>query len=253
MPKELYRVFVDESGDRGSSPTSSDIFVLAAVIVRDADLPRVVAGLEDINAAMNKPPGTALHWAENIKTHQARKMVAKQLGTLPMTLTNVVVMKRSMGSPSSRLGDPTSMYNYAVRRLLERISWFVASRNGEAVVTFAHVRRFPYEKLEEYLARLKTQDTSINWASLTGKPRIDQPRRVPGLQVADLCAGCLWSALKPDRFGNYEQAYLREIYQLLYMRRGKKIQSYGMNIVGEKNCMSIYPWWPKFELACSKL
>lgn len=253
MPEELYRVFVDETGDRGWGVKSSDIFVLSAIVVRDRDTPQLQAALDQINATLQKPPGTTLHWAENIKSHDQRKMVARTLGALPITITNVIVMKRHVDSSKTRLSDATSMYNYAIRRLIERLSFCMQRNDGQAVVTFAHVRRFPYRKLYDYLDRLKARDdTSIRWNLFTGRPRIDQPNRVPGLQVADLVAGCLWSALRADRFGDYETAYLREIYRRLFIGPNRKITSYGMNIVGEEGCMDGYPWWPRFVEACSK-
>lgn len=253
VPKTLYRVFVDESGDRGWGGKSSDIFVLSAVIVRDADMPQLQAALADINSTLGKPPTTTLHWAENVKGHAQRKLVARTVGGLPVTITNIVVMKRFLDPTTTRLSDATSMYNYAVRRLLERVSWMMQKRAGEAVLTFAHVRRFPYHKLDDYLARLRASDTTIRWSEFTGKPRIDQPNRAPGLQVADLVAGCVWAALRPDRYGSYETAYLREIYRLLNVGPNRKITSYGMNIVGVDGCMDQYPWWPRFVAACERI
>jgi hypothetical protein len=250
--KELYRVFVDETGDRGWGSKSSDIFVLSAIVVRDRDVSRLEAALHHINSTLGKPPATTLHWAENIKTHEQRKMVARTLGAIPMTITNVIVMKRHLEPSTTRLNDATSMYNYAVRRLMERLSFCMQRNGGEAVVTFAHVRRFPYHKLHDYLARLQAGRTTIKWDLFTGRPKIDQPNRVAGLQVADLVAGCLWAALHPDRYGSYETAYLREIYRLLFIGKNRDITSYGMNVVGKDGCMEGYPWWAKFVRACAE-
>jgi hypothetical protein len=41
------------------------------------------------------------------------------------------------------------------------VSWLVDSLGGEAILTFAYVRRFPYQKLHDYLELLKTRQTSI--------------------------------------------------------------------------------------------
>ncbi len=207
-----------------------------------------------INADLGKPAGTTLHWAENIKDHAQRKMVARTLGELPITITNVVVMKRHVNSTNTRLDDHASMYNYAVRRLLERLSWFLQREQGEAVLTFAHVRRFPYETLEKYIRILRAQPTAIRWHQFTGRPRIDQPTRVPGLQAADLTAGCLASALRPDQFGDYELEYLRSIYKRYFIGANGGIQSYGVNIIGARDCMRLtYPWWDRFERSCAQL
>jgi len=252
MTRELYRVFVDETGDRGWGSKSSDIFVLSAIIVRDRDLAQIEAALSRIKRTLGKPDHATLHWAENIKDHSQRKLVAREIGGLPISITNVIVMKRHVDPETTRLNDATSMYNYAVRRLVERLSFYMQKRGGEAVVTFAHVRRFPYQKLHDYLDRLRASDTYIRWNLFTGKPKIDQPNRVPGLQAADLVAGCLWAALTTDRYGAYETAYLREIYKLLFIGPNRKITSYGMNIVGEDGAMDHFPWWANFVRACAR-
>ena len=56
-------------------------------------------------------------------------------------VVSVVVLKKPLTGSGTALSNPTSMYNYAIRRLMERISWFVDDAGGEASVTFAHVRR----------------------------------------------------------------------------------------------------------------
>lgn len=252
MPRELYRVYVDETGDRGWGGSASPIFVVTAVIVRDTDVPALKHALDTICARLGKPPSTVLHWAKNIKDHSQRKLVAAEIATLPMTLTNVVVLKPSLMGSGTGISDATRMYNYALRRLLERISWCVDDRGGEAILTFAHVKNFPYARLEAYLSRLEAMPTQIRWAAFRGKPRIDQPARVRPLQMADLAAGALGTALRPDRYGQYELTYLREIFPLIYMRRRGKVESYGVNIVGANGCMNAYPWWRDFCAACER-
>lgn len=252
MSPDLYRVYVDETGDRGWGGRSSPIFVVSAVIVRDADAPLLTGALDRINATLGKPAGTVLHWAENVKEHSQRKFVARELGQLPMTVANVVVMKKPLMGSGSGLHDPATMYNYAIRRLLERVSWCVDDASGEAILTFAHVRRFPYERLRSYLNLLEALPTSIRWHAFHGKPRIDQPSRVRPLQVADLAAGALGSAVRADQFGDYEIAYLRELLPRIYIRAGGRVTSYGMNIIGPDGCMDVYPWWAPFLEACAR-
>lgn len=251
MPRELYRVYVDETGDRGWGGRSSPIFVVTAVIVRDADRSAIVAALDNINERLDKPSGTVLHWAQNVKHHAQRKFVAREIGALPITLTSVIVMKRPMMGSGTQLSDATSMYNYAIRRLLERVSWYVDDQGGEAILTFAHVRRFPYKRLERYLRLLVSQPTEIRWHAFRRNPRIDQPSRIRPLQLADLSAGCIGAALKPDPFGAFEIAYLKELIPVTYVRGNGRVSSYGVNIVGPKGCMKAYPWWTDFVEACS--
>jgi hypothetical protein len=251
MPKRLFRVYVDEAGDRGWGGRSTPTFVISAVIVEDDEADDLRAVLDGINTALGKPPSTTLHWAENVKQHSQRKHVARQIAASPATLSNVVVLKEAMMGSGTALSDAATMYNYAIRRLLERVSWYVDERNGVAVVTFAHVRRFPYEKLKSYLEILSLQPTEIRWHAFR-RFKIDQPNRIRPLQVADLVAGCLNSALKADDYGDFEPAYLMELAPRIYVRGAGQVTSYGMNIVGPREHMAqTYPWWGDFVAACA--
>jgi hypothetical protein len=246
-PKQLFRVYVDESGDRGMGLSSSPYFVLAAVIVpdhRDAELRSV---RDTLCKDLGKPTGTVLHFAENIKKHDQRKHVARLLGELDYVRVSFVIVDKLGLRSAGSLPDHTRMYNYAVRRLLERTSWYIDDAGGEAIVTFAHIRRFPYATLTSYLAMLRTRQTQIRWRALRGDPRIDQQGKVELLQVADIVAGCLGAAITADRFGAYEPAYLERLRSLIYTRPPGRITSYGMNIVGDSSAPHSFtdrlPWW----------
>ena len=252
MARQLYRVYVDETGDRGWGGRASPIFVISAVIVRDGVEGSLAAALDTINSTLKKPPGTVLHWAENVKTHPQRKFVIRQLAALDMTVTSVAVFKAPLMGSGSALSDPASMYNYAVRRLLERVSWFVDDAGGEATVTFAHIKRFPYQRLRQYIELLQALPTEIRWPAFTGSPRIDQPRRVRPLQIADLVAGAHGSALRPDDFGAFESSYMLGLVPRIYIRGGGRVTSYGFNVIGPSGHIDTYPWWPEFEAACKR-
>lgn len=250
MSKELYRVCVDETGDRGWGGRSSPVFVASAVIIKDGTEQQLLQALDRINTTLKKPAGTVLHWAENVKAHPQRKYVTRELAALDMTISSVIVFKKVTGSGAG-MRDPAAMYNYAIRRLLERVSWFVDDAKGEASVTFAHLKNFPYPRLRNYIAYLELQPTEIRWRAFVGKPKIDQPSRIRPLQVADLIAGAHGSALKPDGYGDYEAGYLLDLAPRIYVRGTADVRSYGFNIVGQPEHALTYPWWPRFADACS--
>lgn len=106
MPRTPYRIYIDEAGDRGWGGRASPVFVLSAVILPEADSDALRSVLDEINAALGKPPGTVLHWASNIKAHSQRKYVSARLSETDITLANVVVLKQVlMGSGTqSRIG-----------------------------------------------------------------------------------------------------------------------------------------------------
>jgi Protein of unknown function (DUF3800) len=250
VPKRRFHVFVDETGERSLRPRTKPVFAVSAVIVPDTHVRASHALLDRLNADLGKPPGTTLHWAKNVKQHHQRKHVAEALARAHLGVTNVLVVKGAL-TRETGLYDGARIYNYAIRRLLERVSWFVKKRRGEAVLTFAHIRHFPYEKLFSYMEILREQETSIAWQTLPNRPKIDQPHRVRGLQLADLAAGIVSTAVHADQYGRYEASYLHSLIPRLNKERGRPITSYGMNVVGTRGCMARYPWWAAFEAACS--
>lgn len=232
------------------SPSSSPFFILAAVVVpddRDADLR---AERDKLCVALDRPIGTVLHWAENIKRHEQRKFVASALGSQDyVTLSYVIVDKARLRASGGAQGlkDHTAMYNYAIRRLLERLSWLIRDSHGEAILTFAAIRRFPYHRLTDYLDLLKLVGTTIHWPAFRGDPRILQQNQSDLLQVADIAAGILSAAIVPDRFGDLEPTYLARVRDRIYRRGPAAITSYGMNVVGDSHAPASFtaclPWW----------
>jgi hypothetical protein len=205
-----------------------------------------------MNAQLGRPASAVLHWSENVKEHSQRRFVSRELAKLPVVITNTIVLKRPLMGTGTELSDAGSMYNYAIRRVLERITWYVRARGGNVIITFAHVRNFPYHRLWRYLGRLREQDTEIRWSLIQGRILIEQPNRSRYLQLADLAAGTLGSALRPDKFGEPEPAYFRELFHRIYIQGGGDVTSYGMNLIGPPAAMNAYDWWPRFVKACKR-
>lgn len=68
------------------------------------------------------------------------------------------------------IARPDPMYLWALRLLLERVSWYIDEHDGtDAVVTFAHVRHFKAEKLHNYRKALElTPEVAIRWPVFQG-------------------------------------------------------------------------------------
>jgi hypothetical protein len=109
----------------------------------------------------------------------------------------------------------------------------------------AHIVRFQMAKLRDYEARLQADpDCRIEWNHLDpGGGKIDQPKRLEHLQLADLAASAIAPAFNEDDHGNLEQRYLRELSPCLY-RHGSgptRLTSYGLKL-HPTNTKSAYPW-----------
>lgn len=231
----LYRVYVDEAGHRGVAPKSSDHFVVSAVIVPDAVDAEVREQLSVLMRALGRRGGQVLHFQK--LTHSQRLKAAQDLAQFSVgKVTNVIIAKREfehtsgMWKPFIAEADP--MYLWALRLLLERVSWFVRDQGGgEAVVTFAHIRRFKARKLHEYRDALRRSATQIHWPAFERHQfRIDQPRHVELLQLADTTASAVFRAVEPDDFGNREPRYLQELRPVLYRRYPGNVVSYGLKV-----------------------
>jgi hypothetical protein len=250
MPPRLFRIYIDESGDRGWNAASSRYFVFAALIIEDTAEPGVRAARDQLCLDMGKPTKTVLHWSENIKAHPERKHSAAVLGAQDLTLSYVIVDKASLRSAQG-LASPIQMHNYAARRLLERLSWYVRDEGGTAFVTFAHIKNFKYATFTNYLGHLQSiSGTQIHWPSFAGTFRLDQPKTMHLLQFADVAAGCLMAAISPDRFGSLEYGYLDQVQPRIYRRGTSPVTKYGLHVIqgqgGPTTFLDSLPWWSSF-------
>jgi hypothetical protein len=238
VPRTIYRVFVDESGVRAHGPKTSKHFVLSACIFPDQNQPDVLSTVADIRVNLRQPPAHTISFKD--LTHQSRVYVVSRYAALPyLTVTSVIVCKREVPKPMT---DLDGAYLYTLRFLLERISWFVDDAKGQAYVTFAHIDYFKIDKLHEYVETLRHQHTEIRWQALFLPVRMQTMQGNDFLQVADTVASATAQAFEPDRFGNVEQRYLRDLGPRIY-RRGRKVTSYGLKLHPRKMAQdAAYSW-----------
>ena len=242
----LFCAYIDESGQRASTAASSDHFVMSAVVVQDSALAQTGTLLAQIRRDLGRRPGDELHW-RNIKTHAQRLRAAQLVGlSSDLTISSVVVCKRKFG-PGVSLKDEDRAYLYTFRFLLERLSWFARDGGGVLCYTLAHVVRFKLSTLRQYEVRLRAMgppDCRIEWASLDPRGgRIDQPSRLEQLQLADISASATACAFEPDKFGNTENRYLREMAPRLYRYPGGSITSYGLKMhPWNATSQAAHPW-----------
>jgi hypothetical protein len=238
----LWRVYIDEAGDRGISDAASAHFVASAIIVRGAEHQATRRELADLRRALGRQPGQVLHFQKF--SHSQRLKAAQDLAGFSIdAIVNVILCKRGFNQPSpagdvAYITNPDPMYLWATRLLLERVSWRIRDGGGgTAVVTFAHVRRFKTQKLHDYRAALASSPTKIHWPSFDGHAfKVDAPHKIELLQLADTAASALYRAVEPDEFGNTERRYLQELRPKLYRRGGASITSYGLKVFPSSEC-----------------
>lgn len=231
----LYRVYVDEAGDRGVSPTSDRHFVVSAVIVPDAADRIVRSELAELRQSLCRHPAHVLHFVKF--NHSERLKAVQDVANFSFaTIANVVVRKDRIHRPhrrtdSAHISRPDPMYLWALRLLLKRISWYIQDVGGDgAVVTFSHLKGFKSQKLHDYrLALESSAGIDIHWPVFDGhRFRIKGAKSIELLQIADITASALFKAVEPDVFGNTETRYLNELRPKLYRRAGASITSFGL-------------------------
>jgi hypothetical protein len=148
-----------------------------------------------------------------------------------------VLSKKAISTPFpggglSYISQPDPMYLWAIRLLLERISWFIRDTGGgSSILTFAHLKRFRYSKLHNYREALRHSPTSIHWPAFEDHQfRLNAPNTVDMLQLADISASALFKAVEPDRYGNVEPRYLTELRPIIYRKPPGLVTSYGLKV-----------------------
>lgn len=221
-----FYAYADESGIRKHGPKTSAHFVLTASIIPATEKAALLNELARLRVNMGLPVGQAIQF-KNLP-HQSRVHVTQALAELPyLTIANVIVCKRRL---QLQIADVDDAYLLTLRYLLERISWYVDDKNGQAYVTFAHIDRFKISKLHEYVTQLQGRNTQIRWRALHLPVRMETMQTNDFLQVADLTASATGQAVEPDRFGNTERRYVEALAPRIYRYPGGKITSYGMKL-----------------------
>lgn len=251
----LYRVYVDEAGDRGISPASSKHFVVSAVVVADEHDTTVRAEHAKLVQTLGRHSGHVLHFRK--LTHPQKVKAAQDIGGSAIaTITSVIIHKGPLGKPlpagsMAHISRPDPMYLWALRLVLERVSWYVDEHGGtDAIVTFAHVRHFKAEKLHNYRRALElNSEVKIRHHVFTGHHfRIDSPDQMRLLQLADAAASSVFRAVEPDEYGNTERRYLEDLSPTIYRRGSTKTTSYGLKVFPASECAYGTPlaWLQKF-------
>jgi hypothetical protein len=236
-----HKVYVDESGDEGFrfDQGSSRWFVLSGVVFRGDDelsqVKLVNRVREDINSqrGSNKiPDRKPLHFRD--LKHKERRYFASVIANAQLRTVSVLIDKAQITSRET-FEQGTRLYFYAVRLLLERLSWMCRD-DGPASdslleVTFSNRSTIEYSKLQNYVEILLSNHEFRGEASVLDVRmiRTETPGRRLGLQIADAVASSYFAAVEPDQYGFTEDGYLRLLAGKAYRWRGE-VFGYGVKV-----------------------
>lgn len=248
--------YIDESGDEGfkfrrnvSEQKSSDWFILAALVTRKKTDLATVKIIDKIRIELKLHPKKHIHW-KDLK-HPQKVRYAQIISTLRTRLVAVCVHKPSLLEPE-KFQDRYRLYFYAVRYLLERISWLVRDSHnpdkwggdGTVELLFSNRQGMSYDEMRDYLRLLHKhqetgQDIRIEFDKVPiNKLKTRTPGRSMGLQLADAIAGAFFNALEQDKYGNTEPRYLHTIANIIY-RHEQNLLGYGFKIVPKEALQSL--------------
>lgn len=234
-----FHAFIDESGDEGfifkepPEKASSEWFILSATVVRDK---LRVPVSNDLNAGIGafEKSYRKVHFSK--LNHEQRKYVAKELGALRVRLIHICINKKQL-PPNHGLDIDRRLHRYAIRLLLERISWMCRDNavqgegDGRCKLNFAHCKNLSYEMVGKYLEKLKGTETQIYWASLdTAKINVDASENSIWLRTADIAASSIGKALELGPHGLCEDSYARLLRPVVY-RYKEKCLAYGLKFL----------------------
>ena len=243
--KSSFVVYIDESGDEGfvfnaDGSGSSRWFVLSAAVIRQANDLQMVSCLKAVREVLKKPPKTPLHFVD--LKHEQRVPYIRRVGELPIRTVNVLVYKPLINEPEKFQNTKYLLYRYATRMLLERVSWLCRDQRGAgggdgfAEIIFSNRSNMSYEDIRDYL-RLLLRQSEANPQKVQIDRRVIDPDRIrsvehsklAGLQVADAVASGFNFAVKVNRYGETEPAYLGHLKKTLY-RYQSQVLGYGIKV-----------------------
>lgn len=236
-----FRVYIDESGDEGfvflpNEQGSSRWLVLSALVVRKSNDLQVVQLARQARELLKKPAKHPPHFRE--LKHEQRVALARLIGQAKARTVNVLIHKPSIAEPEVFQQQRYSLYRYASRLLLERVSWLCRDHHksgegdGRAESIFSNRSAMSYDELRDYLQQVKRdadqKEVRIDWnvidPALVEAVNHDQ---LAGLQLADAVATSAYYAVNPNPYGDTEDRYLRLTAPIIYRHEGR-MDGYGL-------------------------
>ncbi len=244
-PTRHYCCYIDEAGDEGLGPGSSEWFVLAGVVVDAAEDAAASRVIDRIRSRYHVGVHGPVHF-RNLK-HELKVAVASEVSQEHLTICVAAFPKRLPSN--SHLGTPPALYLHAAERLLQRVDWLMRERGGTCRPVFADRSNTSCRELEAY----------VDSAILRGGRRagqtiehacIRETFQVKMLQVADVAASAVFRALNPHPFGFTEPRYFEALGPRLYRRKGRLL-GYGVSVAASTQdlriLLKLHPWLKALE------
>lgn len=228
-------LYVDESGDEGFrfSAGSSDWFVLGGIVTRKHSDLETVKLVDEVRALLKRPVKKPLHFRD--LRHEHRLPFVAAIAKARLRVAAVVIHKPSLQEPE-KFQERYRLYFYAVRLLLERVSWLARDTHrpgegdGSVEVVFSSRSSMKYGELCAYLDHLRTNvaDVRIHWPAIkTDQVVAFTAGKRMGLQIADAVASSIYYGVQPSQYGMVESRYAELLDTVYYRHKGRAL-GYGI-------------------------
>lgn len=239
-----FHAYIDEAGDDGFSfkpwpdRGSSEWFVVSAVVVRSSRHSEASQAVRAVIDPVETARGAPIHFTK--LSHDQRIGVVHGLSRVNMRAICVCFNKQALPDGHTLEGN-RRLYFYAVRYLLERVSWLSREYapleqggDGRCKLHFSKCKGLSYSKMFAYLEKLKGDQTEVAWRHLdTEKCAIATHDESSWLRVTDCVASGFAKALELTQQGFCEDRYARLLKPVMYHAgRGmrKRYMGYGLKI-----------------------
>lgn len=224
---ESYITYIDESGCDGFrfGRGSSNWFVLAGAVFRSTNEPEVVKVVDAVRIELKRDPARDLHFRD--LKHQQRLLLTDRIGKAKVRCVVVAIHKPSI-TDTGTYQTKNLLYHYASRLLIERVSWLCTAlrehadpNDGTTKIIFSHRRTTPHTGIQDYLRKLQTKPTEIDWSAINVDNVGAHPHKHrKALWFADCLASSFWYGLEPSSVGFTEGRYAQHMRKVVWNSKG---------------------------------
>lgn len=258
MPK--LSVYVDETGDRGLAQNSSKFFAMTALVIPSEDdwtVRYTAGGLRHMIHSSRPNTTTPLHWVDHFKAkHPERRLrAAIALAQMPSAKVIHVIAPKDSVRAYPGLADGARFYNYTTRLLLERVAYTAKQWPGNprlAIVRLGAVKGMDHKETADYLDGVRqgrVENWGVPWQHIKWPPKWSGTDW-DGVQLADIHAGLLSTALAGDKDDDACAENLLLCKHQLYRSPGGSLLGYGVKVIGgSSSFVTGRTWWRKWCVA----
>jgi len=249
LSSPTFIAYIDESGDEGFvlGSGASEWFVLGAIVLRRASELAEVKLIDEVRQGINLhrqpqhriPDKKPLHFRD--LRHEQRKFYASRISQADLHTVSVLINKGAIAAPENFI-EQSRLYFYAVRLLIERISWYCRDHkrrdepgDGSVKLVFSNKSNMDYDALRAYLRHLEANRVALGYRAAQGIILPDQvlaytPGKRMGLQIVDAVASSHFFAVETNHYGFTEDTYVKLLLPRAYRHQGQ-LWGYGIKIM----------------------